>query len=75
MGYVCLFNGLTAFGLAGPDEPRYASVARDMAAGGDWVTPRLHGQPWLEKPILYYWVAALGYRVFGDGELAAELSE
>ena len=73
VAYVCFFNGLTAFGLVGPDEPRYASIARDMAAGGDWVTPRLHGEPWLEKPILYYWVAALGYRVFGDGELAARL--
>ena len=65
--YVCFFDGLTAFGLVGPDEPRYASIAREMAAGGDWVTPRLHGEPWFEKPILYYWVAALGYRVFGDG--------
>ena len=71
--YVCLFNGLTAFGLVGPDEPRYASIARDMAAGGDWVTPRLHGEPWLEKPILYYWVAAVGFRLFSDGELAARL--
>ena len=73
VAYLCLFNGLTAFGLVGPDEPRYASIARDMAASGDWVTPRLHGEPWLEKPILYYWVAALGYRVLGDGELAARL--
>ena len=73
VAYVCFFNGLTALGLVGPDEPRYASIARDMATGGDWVTPRLHGEPWLEKPILYYWVAALGYRVFGDGELAARL--
>ena len=73
VAYVCFFHGLTAFGLVGPDEPRYASIARDMAAGGDWVTPRLHGEPWLEKPILYYWVAALGYRVLGDGELAARL--
>ena len=73
VAYVCFFNGLTALGLVGPDEPRYASIARDMAAGGDWVTPRLHGEPWLEKPILYYWVAALGYRVLGDGELAARL--
>ena len=71
--YVCFFNGLSAFGLVGPDEPRYASIARDMATSGDWVTPRLHGEPWLEKPILYYWVAALGYRVFSDGELAARL--
>jgi 4-amino-4-deoxy-L-arabinose transferase-like glycosyltransferase len=44
-----------------------------MAEGGDWVTPRLHGEPWLEKPILYYWVAAVGYRVFGDTEVAARL--
>jgi 4-amino-4-deoxy-L-arabinose transferase-like glycosyltransferase len=65
---VCLFHGLTSFGLVGPDEPRYAAVARDMAAGNDWVTPRLHGEPWLEKPILYYWVAAVGYRLFGDTE-------
>jgi 4-amino-4-deoxy-L-arabinose transferase-like glycosyltransferase len=70
---VCLFNGLTAFGLVGPDEPRYAAIARDMAVGDDWVTPRLHGEPWLEKPILYYWVAAVGYRVFGDSEWAARL--
>ncbi len=71
--YVCFFHGLTAFGLVGPDEPRYASIARDMAVSGDWVTPRLHGEPWLEKPILYYWVAAVGYRIFSDGELAARL--
>ena len=73
VAYVCLFHGLTAFGLVGPDEPRYASIARDMATSGDWVTPRLHGEPWLEKPILYYWVAAVGYRIFSDGELAARL--
>jgi len=70
---VCLFHGLTSFGLVGPDEPRYAAVARDMAEGNDWVTPRLHGEPWLEKPILYYWVAAVGYRLFGDTEVAARL--
>ena len=73
VAYVCFFHGLSAFGLVGPDEPRYASIARDMAVGSDWVTPRLHGEPWLEKPILYFWIAALGYRVFEDGELAARL--
>ena len=71
--YICLFHGMTAFGLVGPDEPRYAAIARDMATGDDWVTPRLHGQPWLEKPILYYWGAAVGYRLFDDSELAARL--
>ena len=44
-----------------------------MAEGQDWVTPRLNGEPWLEKPILFYWAAASGYRLFGDSELAPRL--
>jgi hypothetical protein len=57
---LCLFSHLGAIGLVGPDEPRYAWIARAMASSGDWVTPRLYGQPWFEKPVLYYWAAALG---------------
>ena len=34
-------------GLVAPDEPRYASVARQMADSGDWVTPVLWGEPWV----------------------------
>lgn len=53
----------SAFGLYGPDEPRYASIARAMARTGDWITPRLDGDPWLEKPPLLYWMSAIGYSV------------
>ena len=60
-------------GLLGPDEPRYAWIARAMAETGDWITPRLYGQPWFEKPILYYWAAALGFRLHLPPELAARL--
>jgi len=49
------FYGLGAFGLVGADEPRYAQVAREMLERGDWVTPTLGHQPWLEKPPLLYW--------------------
>ena len=71
--YICLFAGLNSFGLVGPDEPRYASIARAMAETGDWVTPRLNGAPWLEKPPLYYWTAAIGFRVFSSPEVAARI--
>ncbi len=71
--FVCLFAGLGAVGLLGPDEPRYAWIARAMAESGDWITPRLYGQPWLEKPILYYWAAALGFRLNLPPELATRL--
>src|SRR3990172_2162054 len=59
--------------LLGPDEPRYARVAVEMARSGDFVTPTLQGQPWLEKPVLFYWLAARAYRVLGENELAARL--
>ena len=71
--YVCLFSGLEAIGLVGPDEPRYAAIARAMAETHDWVTPRLWGTPWFEKPVLYYWCAGAAMRVFGVSELAARL--
>lgn len=68
-----LFGNLGAMGLVGPDEPRYAWIARAMAETGDWVTPRLYGQPWLEKPILYYWLAAMGFLLHFSAEWAARL--
>ena len=69
----CVAAGLGTLGLVGPDEPRYAAVAREMAESGDWVTPRLHGQPWFEKPILYYWSGAAAMLALGDTETAARL--
>jgi 4-amino-4-deoxy-L-arabinose transferase-like glycosyltransferase len=71
--YVCLFSGLGALGLVGPDEPRYAAIARAMAETHDWVTPRLWGTPWFEKPVLYYWAAGIAMRIFGVSEFAARL--
>jgi len=70
---ICLFSHLGALGLIGPDEPRYAWIARAMAQTGDWVTPRLYGSPWFEKPILYYWAAAVGFAMHLPAEWAARL--
>ncbi|MSV28952.1 MAG: glycosyltransferase family 39 protein, partial [Bryobacterales bacterium] len=66
-------SGLTGMGLVGPDEPRYASIGREMARSGDWVTPRLWGEPWFEKPALLYWMTASALRIGIEGELAARL--
>ena len=70
---ICLFGHLGAIGFVGPDEPRYVWIARAMAETGDWVTPRLYGQPWFEKPALYYWAAAVGFRLHLPPEWAARL--
>ncbi len=69
--YLCYFHNLGAIGLVGPDEPRYAWIAREMHESGDWITPRLYGKPWFEKPVLYYWGAALSFKFFGVSEAAA----
>jgi 4-amino-4-deoxy-L-arabinose transferase-like glycosyltransferase len=67
------FYRLAAVGLIGPDEPRYAAIARTMAASGDWVTPRLLGQPWFEKPALLYWMEAAAFRSGLGTEIAPRL--
>ena len=71
--FVCYFGHLGAIGFVGPDEPRYAWIARDMVETGDWVTPRLYGKPWFEKPPLFYWGAAVCFKLFGVSEAAARL--
>ena len=67
------FFRLSAIGLVGPDEPRYAQVAREMLARHDWVTPVLYHHTWLEKPILLYWGEMLSYSVFGVSDWAARV--
>jgi 4-amino-4-deoxy-L-arabinose transferase-like glycosyltransferase len=68
---VFYFYGLGAIPFVGPDEPRYAEVAREMFARHDLITPTLGGLPWFEKPALLYWLMIAGYRVFGVSEYAA----
>lgn len=68
-----LLLGSGTLPLVGPDEPRYVRVAVEMQRSGDWVTPRLQGRPWLEKPVLFYWLAGLSMRAFGEHAWAARL--
>lgn len=64
--------GSAGFGLD-PDEPRYASIGREMARSGDWITPRLNGSPWFEKPPLLYWMTATATKLGLRDEWAARL--
>jgi 4-amino-4-deoxy-L-arabinose transferase-like glycosyltransferase len=71
--FFLFFFALTDVGLLGPDEPRYASIGREMAQSGDWVTPRLWDEPWFEKPALLYWMIAFANQVGLGDELAPRL--
>jgi 4-amino-4-deoxy-L-arabinose transferase-like glycosyltransferase len=52
--------GLNRAGMLGPDEPRYAAIGLEMSRSGDWITPRLWGEAWFEKPPLLYWLVGAG---------------
>jgi 4-amino-4-deoxy-L-arabinose transferase-like glycosyltransferase len=59
--------------LVHPDEGRYAEIPREMVVSGDWVTPRLDGIKYFEKPALQYWLTAAAYEAFGVHHWTARL--
>ena len=59
--------------LVKPDEGRYADIPREMIASGDWLTPRINGYKYFEKPPLQYWATAVSLSVLGMNEWAARL--
>ncbi len=55
-------------------ETRWLFIAREMIASGDWLDPRLHGQPYADKPLLSYWaVTACAWLLGGTHEISARL--
>jgi 4-amino-4-deoxy-L-arabinose transferase-like glycosyltransferase len=67
------FSGIGVRRLQHPDEGRYAEIAREMAATGDWVTPRLNGLKYFEKPPFQYWATAAMFEAFGVREWTARV--
>jgi 4-amino-4-deoxy-L-arabinose transferase-like glycosyltransferase len=65
--------GLGHLPLIGPDEPRYAEVAREMFLRHDLITPTLGGHLWFEKPVLLYWMMIASYKLFGVSEWTVRL--
>ncbi len=57
--------------MRNPDEGRYAEIARGMVLRQDWVEPRLFGVDYLSKPVLFYWLLMISFKVFGFTEFAA----
>ena len=59
----------TGFGTRDPwpaDEPRFAGIARDMVATGEWLFPRVGGDLYQDKPPVFFWLLALCYSLTGS---------
>src|SRR5262249_46882080 len=67
--------GATArlMGLFEPTETRYAAVAPEARASGDFLVPHLNGSPHFHKPPLAYWLTAAGFAACGVNEWGARL--
>lgn len=63
---VFLSLNIGGYDLWAPDEPRYAQVAREMLDSGNWFTPYVNGEPYMEKPPVFFWSIAAASWPFGD---------
>jgi hypothetical protein len=64
---------LPALPLVEPDEGRYSLIPQEMNQTGDYVTPRLKGVDYFEKPVLEYWATAVSFKIFGENAFASRL--
>jgi len=68
-----LLYQLGGAGLFDPDEGRNAEKAREVLVLNDWITPHENFYPVLDKPMFFYWLVALSYKLFGVSEWSARL--
>ena len=67
---VC-FTGNALVKITDPVESNYALTAMEMLQSGDYVSPRIFGNYWYDKPVLFYWELMAAFSLFGTTEFAA----
>ena len=60
--------------ITDPVEANYALTAKEMVLTADWLSPRIYGQVWFDKPALFYWLTALAFKLLGFSDLAARIT-
>lgn len=74
IGFVALFLvGLGRPELMDPDESRHAEIARSMLAEDRFLTPRVYGEAYYDKPVGYHWTVAASFALLGPTTTAARL--
>lgn len=59
--------------ITDPVEANYALTAKEMVQTSDWISPRIYGNVWFDKPVFFYWLTAASFKLFGFSDLAARL--
>lgn len=69
LSFFLVFN--SQIPVTDPVECNYALTAKEMMESGDWLSPRIYGQYWFDKPVMIYWLIGVSYLLFGINEFAA----
>jgi 4-amino-4-deoxy-L-arabinose transferase-like glycosyltransferase len=67
------FVKIGSLALLDPDEPYYAVPALEMLRAHSWAVPLFRGEPWFDKPVLFYWIVIAGYKLLGVTEAATRI--
>jgi 4-amino-4-deoxy-L-arabinose transferase-like glycosyltransferase len=62
---LAFFAQLGSLDFVDPDESRHAEIAREMIVTGEYLTPKIHGVPYYDKPVLFHWAVAASMKTFG----------
>ncbi|QPH40802.1 ArnT family glycosyltransferase [Pedobacter endophyticus] len=68
---LALFWQLGSWGVLESSEARYAEIAREMLETGNWLKPQYLQIQHFDKPLLTYWVTAVGLKLFGANAFGA----
>lgn len=71
MALLLLFAGNDSLLITDNVEANYALTAKEMVLSNDWLSPQIYGHYWFDKPIFFYWLTALGFKIFGFTEFGA----
>lgn len=68
-----LLLGNSGLAITDPVESNYTLTAKEMVLAGDWISPRIYGVFWYDKPIFIYWMLCLSYTILGITDFASRL--
>lgn len=71
VSFLFFLIGNGSLAITDPVESNYALTAKEMIMSGDWLSPRIYGIFWYDKPIFLYWMLCLSYSIFGFTDFAS----
>ena len=71
LGVLLFFIGNSAIVITDPVESNYTLTAKEMLLSGDYISPRIYGNYWFDKPVFFYWELIAAFQLFGINEFAA----